>query len=214
MSPSQRRPVTESVDSSDRAGDGIDAARQRVEHALLVRIAGRDKVALTELYHIYGKPLFSYAVRVLGNREDAEEAIQDTFVRIWNKAPSYDRNGAKPYACAVLILRGLCLDRLRKRGRKKVVPTVPIDLERGDAEVRSDRSIENLFFRETMRRVHSALESLPTDERRCVELAVFGDASHSNIARETGEPLGTVKSRLRRGLGKLRQRLSRKEQKS
>ena len=65
-----------------------------------------------------------------------------------------------------------------------------------------------------MRRVHSALESLPTDERRCVELAVFGDASHSNIARETGEPLGTVKSRLRRGLGKLRQRLSRKEQKS
>ncbi|MGI9240080.1 MAG: RNA polymerase sigma factor, partial [Verrucomicrobiales bacterium] len=180
------------------------------ELALLGRIGKGDRTALQELYHLYSKPLYSYALKVLGNRQDAEEVVQDAFVRYWKKAASYDPSRGKPFAWTVLVLRGICFDRLRQRKKLSHPPTLP-DSEKSLEKI-PDRSIESLAFRETAQQVRTAISLLPAEERSCVELAVFGGYSHSGIAEKLGRPLGTVKSQVRRGMNRLRHLLRDEDQ--
>ena len=91
---------------------------------LLRRIGEGQRAALQELYHLYSKPLYSYALKILGNQQDAEEVVQDAFVRYWKKAAKYDRSRSKPFAWAVMILRGICFDRLRQRKKLSHPPTL------------------------------------------------------------------------------------------
>jgi RNA polymerase sigma-70 factor (ECF subfamily) len=198
-------------ESDDSSGEqtpdgGAHAGNRRhasaLEAALLRRVGAGDRKALQELYHLYSKPLYSYALKVLGNEQDAEEVVQDAFVRYWKKAAKYDPARSKPFAWAVLILRGICFDRLRQRKKLSHPPTLP-DSERF-LEKLPDRSIESLAFRETAQFVRTAISRLAPEERSCIELAVFGEFSHSGIAEKLGRPLGTVKSQVRRGMGKLR----------
>ena len=184
-----------------RAADSRGAVLNEV--ALVARMARQDKGALKDLYHLYSKPLYSYAYKVLQNKEDVEECLQDAFVRLWAKAATYDPTKAKPFAWAVLILRGICFDRLRRRGKVSNIDTVPLSSKRGLDRV-DDSTIESLSFRETTIRVKNALSLLEPEERQCLEMAVFGETSHSRIAATLNKPLGTVKSHIRRGLIKLR----------
>lgn len=174
----------------------------RTEAALLKRMASRERAALQELFHLYSKPLYSYAYKLLSCEQDAEEAVQDAFVRYWKKAGDYDPTRAKPYAWAVLILRGICYDKLRKRNKLSNIPT--ISFSEKALERIADRSIESIAFRDMAIRVRNAMSLLEPEERSCVELAVFGEYSHSGIAEALERPLGTVKSQVRRGMQKLR----------
>ncbi len=192
------------------AGRLPDGSVGASESALMVRIGAGDKTALQELYHLYSKPLYSYAFKVLGCAQDAEEVVQDAFVRYWKKAASFDRSRSKPYTWAVMILRGICFDRLRQRNKLSHPPTIP-DSEESLRRL-PDRSIESLAFRETAQQVRSAISLLEPEERSCVELAVFGELSHSGIAEKLGRPLGTVKSQVRRGMNKLRHLLRAEEE--
>ena len=163
------------------------------------RIAEGDASAVDELYRNFATPLFSFALRVLGRREDAEEVLQDTFVRIWKKAASFDSARSRPYTWAVMILRGLALDRLRLRQRRPeplplaLVPESPPPPD---------------FPEEEAARLRVAFGSLRAEERACLELAIFEDRSHQEIATDLGQPLGTVKSRVRRALARLRELLA------
>ena len=198
---SDNSPGGRSPSGNARAGE-LRHRPSASESALLGRIGAGDKTALQELYHLYSKPMYSYAFKVLGNEQDAEEVVQDAFVRYWKTAAKYDPSRSKPYTWAVLILRGICFDRLRQRNKLSHPPTIP-DSEKSLAKL-PDRSIESLAFRETAQQVRSALSLLEPEEKSCVELAVFGEFSHSGIAEKLGRPLGTVKSQIRRGMTKLR----------
>jgi RNA polymerase sigma-70 factor (ECF subfamily) len=174
------------------------------EPALLARMALGDASALQTLYDLYAKPLYSYALQALGSPQDAEEVLQDAFTKIWKKSPSYDPKRSAPYTWAMMMLRGLCLDRIRKNGRQ-LRNRIVLEQSGQLSELVAPASTQGLDDQQL--KVLQALAGLPAAERRAIEMAVFLDVPYSDIAGQTGEPLGTVKSRIRRGLLRLRQTL-------
>lgn len=177
--------------------------------ALIHRMARGDGAALTELYTMWSPILLGASVRMLGDRHEAEEIVQDTFVRMWHRAVDYDPLQSPPFAWAFAVMRGYCIDRLRyrHRGKRDSSRVVPIHLHAATEESEDPR----VMMKDDWRRVRAALEILPPDERQCLELAVFLEYTHSEISAHLGTPLGTVKNRLRRALDKVRNQLSRYE---
>jgi RNA polymerase sigma-70 factor, ECF subfamily len=186
--------------SEDRTGEAIE---------LIARMAKEDGTALTELYGIWSASLLGIACRMLGDRREAEEAVQDTFIRLWHRAVDYDAKQSPPFVWAFGVMRGYCIDRLRyrHRGKRDSSRVVPIHLHAPPEEIEDSR----VMALDDWRRVRAALGVLKQDERRCLELAVFLEYSHSEISEHLGTPLGTVKNRLRRALEKVRNHLSRHE---
>jgi RNA polymerase sigma-70 factor (ECF subfamily) len=180
------------------------------EAAILIgRMAKEDAAALTELHEMWSPVLLGVACRMLGDRREAEEAVQDTFVRMWHRSVDYDPKQSPPFVWAFAVLRGYCIDRLRyrHRGKRDSSRVVSIHLHAPPEEAEDSK----VLALDDWRRVRKALDQLAVDERRCLELAVFLEYSHSEISEHLGTPLGTVKNRLRRALEKVRNQLSRHE---
>jgi RNA polymerase sigma-70 factor (ECF subfamily) len=178
------------------------------EIRLFERMARRDAGALTELYARFSGPIYSFALRTLGSREEAEEVLQDTFVRLWDRAGTYDASLGRPFTWAFVLARGLCLDRLRRAARRaRLVRLAPFSEDGTSAG--AVRAQPDAFSKDDLRAVVAALDSLPASERRAVEMAVFLEYTGAEIASNLDEPLGTVKSRIRRGLARMRQHLKR-----
>lgn len=188
-------------------GFGDDRNAEAV--VLISRMAREDASALSELHGMWSPVLLGTACRILGDRREAEEAVQDTFVRMWHRSADYDPAQSPPFVWAFAVLRGYCIDRLRYRHRSKrdASRVVPIHLHLPVEETEDPQ----VMGRDDLRRVKAALDQLTPDERRCMELAVFLEYSHSEISAHLGTPLGTVKNRLRRALEKTRNYLSRHE---
>jgi len=186
--------------AEDRTGDAV---------ALIGRMAKGDGDALSELHEMWSPILLGSAFRMLGDRHEAEEVVQDTFVRMWHRSVDYDPKQSPPFAWAFAVMRGYCIDRLRyrHRGKRDSSRVVPIHLH-APSETTEDPQVMAL---DDWRRVRAALDVLGTDERNCLELAVFLEYTHSEISEHLGTPLGTVKNRLRRALEKVRNQLSRHE---
>jgi RNA polymerase sigma-70 factor (ECF subfamily) len=162
---------------------------------LIRRVARRDANAFEALYRRYARPVFGLALRRLGDRMNAEDAVQETFAAIWRSARTYkpDRGAGAPWLYAVA--RNAIVDRGRSRAEPPgEVPELPSD-EPTPAE-RAEASY-------TSWRVHRALESLGEKEREVIELAYYGGLSQSEVADYLNIPLGTVKTRTRSGLGRL-----------
>lgn len=196
-----------SVRSAAQVGSSYTGSPGEREIRLFARMGCGDTSALEELYQIYANPLYSYAYKMLSNQEEAEEVLQDTFVRLWKKASKFRPEVSKPFTWTIMILRGLCLDRLRKRNVRARVSVVELSVVENLAST-GPKGIERLYFNELTSRVRKGLAGLNVEERQCLELAIFGDATHPEIAEKLGQPLGTVKSRIRRGLLKLRELLN------
>lgn len=177
--------------------------------AMIGRMARGDGGALAELHDMWGATLLGVACRMLGDRREAEEVVQDTFVRMWHRSAEYDPHQSPPFVWAFAVLRGYCIDRLRFRHRAKRDSSrvVPIHLHAPPEKTEDPR----VMAVDDWRRVRAALDNLPPDERSCLELAVFLEYTHSEISEQLGTPLGTVKHRLRRALDKVRHQLSRYE---
>ncbi len=166
---------------------------------LIRRVARRDASAFEALYRRYARPVFGLALRRLGERMNAEDAVQETFAAIWRSARTYrqDRGAGAPWLYAVA--RNAIVDRSRSRSEPPGEgPELPSD-EPTPAE-RAETSY-------TSWRVHRALETLPENEREVIELAYYGDLSQSEVADFLDIPLGTVKTRTRSGLGRLADQL-------
>src|SRR5213080_3822629 len=162
---------------------------------LIRRVARRDANAFEALYHRYARPVFGLALRRLGDRMRAEDAVQETFAAVWRSARTYkpDRGAGAPWLYAVA--RNAIVDRARGRSEPPAeIPDTAAD-EPGPAEGAEDAYISW--------RVHRALETLPENEREVIELAYYGGLSQSEVADFLGIPLGTVKTRTRAGLGRL-----------
>ncbi len=196
-------PENEAMGEAAKAmrADARDDARDGTR--LLSRIARRDADALSELYRLWGDRLYSMALHWLRDEGAAREALQDCFLRMWKKAADFDAEKSAGFTWAAMILRGLCLDFLRKRRRRAAVWQ---DWESLPAlEIPAHGGVEDLFFRETVARVRAALESLDETETESVRAALFDPGSVSDHAGRWGVPLGTAKIRIHRAMLKLRE---------
>jgi RNA polymerase sigma-70 factor (ECF subfamily) len=175
------------------------------EAGLLRRVAGGDRAAFAELYDRFAGVLFSVAFRVVNDREVAEDVLQDVFIQIWEKAPLYDPSRGKPMTWAITLTRNKAIDRLRSVQRRNRLHG---EVEReAKSEVRFDGSgsADAVEVAEAGQIVRGALEKLPDEQRVPIEMAFLKSMTQSEIAEALGQPLGTVKARIRRGLLRLRQ---------
>lgn len=181
--------------------DGEDEAAR-----LLFLIGQQDRCAFEALYQIWASSLLGIAVKMLHDREEAEEVLQDTFVKVWHRAAEYNPSKSKAFVWCFVILRSVCLDRIRHQRRKKRNHMKRISWhERDVPEPLLDADV---LSADTFDSVRHAINQLPHEERRCLELAVFLEYTHSEISSELQTPLGTVKNRLRRAMEKMKNILS------
>jgi len=178
----------------------MDAPGSVHDAALLVRVSGGDALALRALYERCGARALAVAYRVLGARSEAEDVVQETFVQVWRQAATYDASRGGAAAWIVTIARSRALDRLRARAAAERAAVRSGD----ETEVASGPApAEAAEQRQTRERVLAALAVLPREQRSAIELAYWEGLSHSEIAARLGDPLGTVKTRVRLGLAKL-----------
>ncbi|WP_165223049.1 sigma-70 family RNA polymerase sigma factor [Aquisphaera insulae] len=175
---------------------------------LIAAVARGDRPALERLYDRYAPLVYSLSLRILGIRADAEDVVQEVFLQVWRRADTYrsDRGSAECWIVAIARNRALARSRSEatmKRGlghlREQSGP-VAVEPVSGPA-VRAESALA----------VRSALAGLPDEQRRTLELAYFEGLTQSEIAARTGEPLGTVKTRIRLGMERLRSLLGRRE---
>ena len=162
---------------------------------LIARVATRDRDAFAELYRRYTRPVLGLALRRLGDRGRAEDALQDAFTAVWRSARSFDPARGDGGAWLYAVARNAIFDGLRRRPEPAAeAPDAPT------GEAGPDERAEASWL---AWRVHRALEELPPHEREVLELAYWGERSQSEVAEQLGIPLGTVKTRTRSGLARL-----------
>ena len=175
------------------------------DQLIVQRMAQGDGSALEELYDRHGRTVFSLAVRILSDHADAEDLTQDVFALAWRNAARYDALRGAVAAWLLVTTRTRAIDRLRSRSVRPSAATED-DVRRLDAIPDAAPSVELIVAdREMAVRVRDALAVLPTEQREALELAYFEGLSHSEISSRTGTALGTIKTRIRTGLLRLRQ---------
>jgi RNA polymerase sigma-70 factor (ECF subfamily) len=177
-----------------------ERAREALEEGALVkRMADQDQSALRELYQRYAGRVQAIALRCLGVRGDAEEVVQETFVEVWRRARDFDDRRGSVGAWLTTIARTRAIDRLRSRSSASRATTASAAEVPEPVPSPGDTAMQ----RQAQERVRAALATLPAEQRQALELAYFEGLSHSEIAQRTGQPLGTVKTRVRLGMEKL-----------
>ncbi|GIW13716.1 MAG: DNA-directed RNA polymerase sigma-70 factor [Tepidiforma sp.] len=162
-------------------------------------IARGDTAALADLYDRYSRSCYALACRMLGSGPDAEEVVQETFLRAWRNAAAYDPARASISSWLLAITRNLCIDELRRRRRN--LPTAPLDPAAPLAgDDRTDLAAEGAI---DARAVRAALASLPGEQRSAIELVYYHGLTSNEVGRLLGVPAPTIRSRLRLGLLKL-----------
>lgn len=177
---------------------------------LLDRIAVQDEPALKQLYEHTSARLYGLALRILGNKEWAEDVLQDSFIGIWRNAGSYRASLSPPMAWLGMIVRGRALDFLRRRRAERMHTSVTLD-DAEDALPADDAPGPMQLAQASEQAVvlHQCLQRLEQPQREVVSLAYLRDLSHSELASQLKLPLGTVKSWMRRSLEQLRKCLAR-----
>jgi len=178
------------------------------EACLLAQVGAGNREAFRLLYARYSAPLFSLAIRLVGDVGDAEEMLQDAFVKIWRHAASYDSRKSRPFTWAVTIMRRTCFDLLRKRRRLPMTAPLAADAGALPGYSSGETVRREAEAREDSERLLGALADSPPIQRRALELALFSGMTQSEIAQHLEQPVGTVKSWIRRGLLDLRTTLN------
>jgi RNA polymerase sigma-70 factor, ECF subfamily len=171
---------------------------------LIQQVANQDRDAFSQLYDRFSTLVFTLAMRMLKARSDAEDLLQEVFVQVWRQAQSYSAERGSPEAWIVNIARSRAIDKIRsiRRMQKSFV------LTDDPAQAESSENVESSAAdSETRLAMNSALANLPETQRKVLELAYFDGLTQSEIADRLAEPLGTVKTRMRSGIQKLRELL-------
>lgn len=190
--------------------DGAEAARA-ADRELLRRMAAGDEGALGELYDRWHALLHSLATQIVGDADDAEEVLEEAFWQAWRQAARYDESRGSVSTWLTTILRSRALDRARSRRRlrEQVMDELPEPApDAADWPPSDGGPMDAAAQAERRAIVARALAQLPPEQRQTVEMAYFGGLSQSEIATATGQPLGTVKTRARLALQKLREALA------
>ena len=173
--------------------------------ALIDRIALADEKALRELYDLTSSKLYGVAVRVVTNREWAEDVLQEAFINIWRIAGAYKATLSPPMAWMALVVRSRGLDFLRRRATERADKMQELDdVISETVEGNSPNPMDTAMASEQARVLHHCLGQLGNKQREVVSLAYLRDLSHGELAEQLKLPLGTVKTWIRRGLEQLR----------
>jgi len=170
--------------------------------ALIAAIAAGDRDAFSRFYDLTASMAFGLIRRVLRDPEAAAEVLQEVFWQVWQDAPRYDPKRGSPEAWLVMRAKTRAIDRLRSIRRRDRTFVAPVD--ESVAQWREDQAPNPAVAAEDRGLIQTALAQLPEPQRRVIELAFFEGLTHSEIATRLGEPLGTVKTRARLGLDRLR----------
>ena len=183
----------------------MDSSLRETDRALIARIEARDAEALALLYDRYAARLLGLALRILGNTGEAEEVVQDVFLFSWKAASTFDATRGTVLAWLLVAARSRSIDRLRSRrpaARAGLTSLDEVPERPGPHNVEAESAA-----REWEQLCRAAIAQLPADQQRVLELAYFEGLTHQEIAQRTSTPLGTVKTRVRLGLMKLREHI-------
>jgi RNA polymerase sigma-70 factor (ECF subfamily) len=182
-------------------------AERLADEELMPRIGEKDPDAFEVFYDRHGGVAYSLAYRIVGERGAAEDVVQEAFISIWRSGARYDRGRGSVRSWTLGIVRNRAIDFLRSKAGR--APKLNFDddaaLEQRPAEELTDAEA---LRRETTHELRGALDELPGEQSKVIELAYFGGFSHSEIAAMLEVPLGTVKGRMRLGLEKIRGELA------
>lgn len=174
------------------------------------RLAERDVGALEALYDRHAAILYAMLLRMLSSAAEAEEILHEVFWRAWSRPEQYQPGRASPRVFLFQLARSRALDRLRRdRRRRDLLGETGAALWQDVSAAEKTDPLGSAVSAEDRARVRRALLELPASQRRAVVLSYFDGLSHREIAEELGEPLGTVKTRIRGGLARMRARLDR-----
>jgi RNA polymerase sigma-70 factor, ECF subfamily len=188
--PSNPKPSDNRTWNSETADRSVDDA------ATLTRIGQRDENAMEEIFRRYSGPVYSVALRVLHDTGQAEDVLQEVFLQLWRNPTAFVQDRGSLGAWLVVVARNRAIDLLRRRKPSDSVEDVILASSINVA----DEAERNIM----MEKVRRALAELPSEQRKSLELAYFEGLSHTEIAGRTGDPLGTVKTRIRQALITLR----------
>ena len=172
--------------------------------AALKRVAEGDRAALQDVYRRTSGKLYGIALRIFPDGDEAEDVLQDAFINIWQKAGSFDPARASPITWLVALTRNRAIDRLRAKGKRIMAP---LDLAAEIADDRPDAE-QCLIAHEADSRILACIETLAKNDATLIRTAFFDGATYVDIAERASTPLGTVKSRIRRALMKLKECLA------
>lgn len=168
---------------------------------LIGRVVSRDEAAIGDLYDRHSRLLYGLILRIVRDRSEAEEILQEVFVQVWTRADTYNVQLGPPVAWLVRIARNRAIDRLRANAvRLRTIEATPLPLPVESPEAHASMN-------EQARAVAAALAALPPDQRQLIECAYFSGLTQSELAERFGLPLGTVKTRVRTGMMALRRAL-------
>ncbi len=186
---------------------GADTAVLDFDRAAVARMVAGDGAALADLYDRHARAIYSLGLRILADTAEAEDLVQEVFTQAWRQATRYDAARAPVAAWLMIMTRARALDRLRRR-RSRIVATGLDDTapQPHDPDVVSQEALA--ITAEQVEQLRGALETLSEGQRTAIELAYFEGLSQSDIAERLRQPLGTIKTRMRSGLLKLRETLS------
>jgi RNA polymerase sigma-70 factor, ECF subfamily len=172
---------------------------------LIQRVGNQDREAFGQLYDRFSTLVFTLAMRMLKIRSDAEDLLQEVFVQVWRQAQGYSAERGSPEAWIINIARSRAIDKIRSMRRMEKSFVLTDDPARAE----SGKNVESSAVEsETRLTMNAALANLPETQRRVLELAYFDGLTQTGIAKRLAEPLGTVKTRMRSGIQRLRQIVS------
>jgi RNA polymerase sigma-70 factor (ECF subfamily) len=175
------------------------------DEELMQRLAYRDLVAFRALYDRYGSLVYSAALRVVRDAQIAEDMVQEIFLRIWRKPESYVAQRGRFATWLTSVTRNRAVDEIRARGRRFRHETAsPEEQERELAAPEDNDPALTAELSDQRRLILAALAQIPAEQRQIIELAYFGGLTQQEIAERLSQPLGTVKTRIRLGMQKLR----------
>lgn len=186
--------------STTEAGE----ARRRLSDAL-ARAGRGSQSALSEVYEATSAKLFGICLRILPDRAEAEDALQDIYINVWRKAGSFDAERASPITWLATLARNRAIDRLRAAGSRR---SDPVELALHVPDPSPDAS-EILEAEESGGRLHGCMEELESQRAAAIRTAFFDGATYGELAERSDVPLGTMKSWIRRGLLQLKECLER-----
>ena len=170
---------------------------------LLHAIARGDETALADCYDRYRLILFGLILRILHDREEAEDCLQEVFLQVWRRARDFDESRGRAFTWLVTIARSRALDRLRASGSRLRLATEAAQVAHDEVGNAAEEAVQS----EQAAIVRGALAKLPEEQRHALLLAYFEGLTQTEIAARLGDPLGTVKTRMRSGMIKLRELL-------
>jgi RNA polymerase sigma-70 factor, ECF subfamily len=187
------------------SADALQPEQAQISDVVLLKaVANKDHAALAQIYDRYRGILFGLMMRILKNREEAEDVLQEVFIQVWRRAADFDETRGRPFTWLVTLARSRAIDRLRSLASRE---RVAIAGARDESEQVSDAA-SDAFLAEQRGLVNSALAQLPDEQKSPLMLAYFDGLTQSEIAVHLGAPLGTVKTRMRTGMIKLRELLA------